>query len=153
PTAPNVTLTLAMTFKSEAAGQVSRDYRVQVSATDDAGRSEGFAQAGTLRVERTAPASASLTGSATGVGSDTDNGSIRLQGKFTATDPVALNEATLTLTSVLDEVGGAGELVRGTGGAVVLPLTLTARAGGKATDAIYETSSGVRPIVWAEIKT
>jgi hypothetical protein len=87
------------------------------------------------------------------VASGTDNGAIRLQGQFTATETVALNEATLTLTSLLEEVGGAGELTRGTGGAAVLPLTLVARAGGKATDAIYETPSGVRPIVWAEIKT
>jgi hypothetical protein len=152
PTAPDVTLTLAMTFKSEAAGQAQTDYRVEVNATDDFGRAQGFAQGGTLRVERTAPASASLTGSASGVASGTDNGSIRLQGQFTATETVALNEATLTLTGLLEEVRGAGELTRGTGSAAVLPLTLAEGAGGKATDAIYQTPSGVRPIVWAEIK-
>jgi hypothetical protein len=152
PTAPDVTLTLAMSFKSEAAGQAQTDYRVEVSATDDFGRTQGFAQGGTLRVERTAPASASLTGSASGVASGTDNGSIRLQGQFTATETVALNEATLTLTALLEEVGGAGELTRGTGGVAILPMTLPARAGGKATDAIYQTPSGVRPVVWAEIK-
>src|SRR5262249_25494396 len=154
PTAPDVTLNLTMTFKSEAAGQGQRDYRVEVNATDDFGRQQGFAQAGTLTVQRTAvTTTATLTGSASSVGSGTDNGSIRLQGKFTATDSVALNEATLTLTSVLAEVSGAGELTGSAGGASVLPLTLGARAGGKATDAIYETPSGVRPIVWAEIKT
>ncbi|HEV8437728.1 MAG TPA: SBBP repeat-containing protein [Methylomirabilota bacterium] len=151
--APDVTLTLAMTFKSEAAGQDYRDYRVEVLATDDGGRQQGFTEAGTLRVERSAPASASLTGSASSVGSGTDNGSIRLQGQFTAAEPVALDQATLTLSALLDEVGGAGELTRGTSGAAVLPLTLTARTGGKPTDAIYQTASGVRPVVWAEIKT
>jgi hypothetical protein len=153
PTAPDVTLTLAMSFKSEAAGQAQTDYRVEVNGTDDFGRTQGFAQGGTLRVERSAPVTATLTGSASGVASGTDNGSIRLQGQFTATETIALNEATLTLTSLLEEVGGAGELTRGTGGVAVLPLTLVARAGGKSTDAIYETPSGVRPIVWAEIKT
>jgi hypothetical protein len=152
PTAPDVTLTLAMSFKSEAAGQAQADYRVELAAADDFGGAQGFAQGGTLRVERTAPASASLTGSAGGVASGTDNGSIRLQGQFTAVETIALNEATLTLTALLEEVGGAGELTRGTGSAAVLPLTLAARAGGKATDAIYQTPSGVRPIVWAEIK-
>jgi hypothetical protein len=153
PTAPDVTLTLAMTFKSEAAGQDYLDYRVEVLATDDGGGRQGFTQAGTLRVERIAPVSASLTGSATGVASGTDNASIRLQGQFTAAEPIALDQATLTLSSLLDELGGRGELTRGTGGAAVLPLALPARTGGKPTDAIYETPSGVRPIVWAEIKT
>src|SRR5262249_7359008 len=123
PTAPDVTLNLAMSFKSEAAGQDQRDYRVEVNATDDFGRQRGVAQGGTLRVERTAPATASLTGSVSGVASGTDNGSLRLQGKFTASEAVALNEATLTLTALLNEVGGAGELLRGAGGAALLPLT------------------------------
>jgi hypothetical protein len=34
-----------------------------------------------------------------------------------------------------------------------VPLLLTARAGGKPTDAIYETPSGVRPIVRATVKS
>jgi hypothetical protein len=34
-----------------------------------------------------------------------------------------------------------------------LPLVLTARAGSKPTDAIFETPSGVRPSVRAELKT
>src|SRR5262249_42897363 len=50
------------------------------------------------------------------------------------------------------ETDGAGELVRGAGGAALLPLSLPARAGGKPTDAIYQTPSGVRPTVWAEVK-
>ncbi|HEV8437730.1 MAG TPA: SBBP repeat-containing protein [Methylomirabilota bacterium] len=152
PTAPDVTLTLAMTFKSEAAGQDYLDYRVEVRATDDGGRQQGFTQAGTLRVERTAAAAATLQGSATAVGAGTDSASIRLQAQFTATDAVSLDQATLTLEALLDEVGGAGELVKGGGGAVLLPLLLTARAGGKPTDAIYQTPSGVRPVVWAEVK-
>jgi CARDB protein/beta-propeller repeat-containing protein len=152
PTAPDVTLTLAMTFKSEAAGQDHRDYRVEVLGTDDLGQRQGFDQAGSLRVERTAPAPATLEGSATAVGTGTDSASIRLQGQFTAAGTLSLDQATLTLESLLDEVGGAGELVKGGGGAALLPLLLAARAGGKPTDAIYQTPSGVRPVVRAEMK-
>lgn len=106
PTAPDVTLTLAVTFKSEAAGQRHRDYRVEVLATDDFGQRQGFDQAGTLRVDRTAPAGATLEGKASAVGTGTDTTSIRLEGRFTAAETVPLDQATLRLQSLLDEVGG-----------------------------------------------
>jgi hypothetical protein len=94
----------------------------------------------------------SLEGSASGVGSGTDNGSVRLSGQFTAEDTVSLDQATLSITALLLESGGTGELVRGAGGAALLPLTLTARAGSTPTAAIYQTASGVRPVVRAEMK-
>src|SRR5262249_48748573 len=65
--------------------------------------------------------------------------------------PVQLRAATATINGLLGD-GGAGELVRGPGGAPFLPLTLLARRGGKATEAIFETPSGARPHVRLEVK-
>jgi hypothetical protein len=59
----------------------------------------------------------------------------------------------LTVSALLLEAGGAGELVRGAGGAALVPLTLVARAGATPTAAIYQTESGVRPVVRAEVKS
>jgi hypothetical protein len=95
----------------------------------------------------------SLEGSASGIGSGTDNGSVRVSGQFTAEESLSLDQATLTVTALLLESGGAGELVRGAGGAALLPLTLPARAGSTPTAAIYQTPSGVRPVVRAEMKS
>ncbi len=63
-------------------------------------------------------------------------------GQFTAEDSVSLDQASLTVTALLLEAGGAGELVRGAGGASLVPLTLVARAGATPTAAIYQTESG-----------
>jgi hypothetical protein len=49
PPEPRVTLTLALSFKPQAAG---RTYTVEVLATDDSGVQQGFDPAGTLTVER-----------------------------------------------------------------------------------------------------
>jgi alpha-tubulin suppressor-like RCC1 family protein len=95
----------------------------------------------------------SLEGSASGIGTGTDNGSVRVTGLFTAEDSVSLDQATLTVSALLLEAGGAGELVRGAGGAALVPLTLVARAGATPTAAIYQTASGVRPVVRAEVKS
>jgi len=95
----------------------------------------------------------SLEGSASGIGSGTDNGSARVSGQFTAEESLSLDQATVTVTALLLESGGAGELVRGAVGAALLPLTLTARAGSTPTAAIYQTPSGVRPVVRAEMKS
>ena len=155
PTAPDVTLVLAMAFKSEAAGRSQRDYRVEVLATDDFGGRQGFAPAGTLRVELEAPAcgGSSAHGSATAVGTDTDSASVKISGRFTVPGVPALDQATVTLTSLLDEVGGAGELTRAAGGIPLLPVALPARRGSKPTDAIYVTPSGARPGVRVELTT
>jgi hypothetical protein len=93
-----------------------------------------------------------LEGSATAVGTNKDSASVRLTGQFTAGSAIALDHATLTVSALLDEADGAGELVRGNGGATLLPLTLGARAGSTPTAAIYQRASGVRPVVWAEVK-
>jgi hypothetical protein len=47
PTSPTVTLNLALSFKSRAAG---RSYAVEVAAGDDQGLTAGFESAGTLTV-------------------------------------------------------------------------------------------------------
>jgi hypothetical protein len=94
-----------------------------------------------------------LQGKAKGLGSGRDNASLRIKGHFTATAGVSLDLATLTIASLLDEVAGAGELVRGAGGVSLLPLTLSPRKGAKLAQAIYETASGVRPSVRAEVKS
>jgi alpha-tubulin suppressor-like RCC1 family protein len=94
----------------------------------------------------------SLEGSASGIGTGKDDASVRLTGQFTAEAAISLDQARLTVSALLLEAGGAGELVRGAGGAVLLPLTLVARAGSTPTAAIYETASGVQPVVRVEVK-
>lgn len=93
-----------------------------------------------------------LEGRVTAVGAGKDTASVRLKGQFTAGSAIALDQATLTISALFDEADGAGELVRGNGGATLLPLTLGARGGSTPTAAIYQTATGVRPVVWAEVK-
>ncbi|HEV8439566.1 MAG TPA: hypothetical protein VGT40_15870 [Methylomirabilota bacterium] len=50
PQGKDVTLTLAVRFKEQAAGHDQRDCRVEVLATDDLGNEQGFDQAGSLDV-------------------------------------------------------------------------------------------------------
>ena len=63
----------------------------------------------------------SLEGSASGIGTGKDDASVRLTGQFTAEAAISLDQARLTVSALLLEAGGAGELVRGAGGAVLLP--------------------------------
>jgi hypothetical protein len=63
--------------------------------------------------------------------------------------PIALDQAPLTRSALLDEAGGTGELAHGEGGAALLPLMLTARSGSKPTDAIFQA----RPSVRVELKS
>jgi hypothetical protein len=106
-------------------------------------------------VEAPAPGSAvdNVQGSASNVGSGTDSGSVRVSGRFRVDRPLDLGRSNLTLSELLDEIGGAGELVRGRGGAPLVPITLTPRTGSKPSAAIYETASGARPSVRVEVKT
>jgi hypothetical protein len=97
----------------------------------------------------TATVAFQASGRAQNVGVASDNGSVRITGRVTLPRPLPLDQATVTLTDVLNEVGGAGELSLDTD----VPLTLQARAGSKPTGAIYQTASGVRPGVTLEIKT
>jgi hypothetical protein len=95
----------------------------------------------------------SLEGSASGIKTGKDDGSVRLSGQFLAENAVSLDQATVTVSALLLEAGGTGELVRGTGGSALLPLTLPARSGSTPTEAIYQTATGVRPQVRVEVKT
>jgi hypothetical protein len=65
-----------------------------------------------------------------------------------------LGASSVTIERLLDEVGvgAVGELVKGTGGGDILPVTLAARPGGTANAAIFETPSGSRPSFRMEIK-
>lgn len=97
-------------------------------------------------------------GRARKVGTGRDGGQVRLSGRFTAPRAIRLDQATLKLWRLLDEVGlGHGshrlELTRRADEASLLPITLQARAGSKPNAAIYQTASGVRPSVWMEVKT
>lgn len=94
-----------------------------------------------------------VQGSASNVGTNTDSGSVSVSGRFTAESPLDLAAATLTVSELLDEIGGVGELVKGAAGAALLPITLSPRTGGTPTGAIYETPAGARPSVRVEVKT
>ena len=101
----------------------------------------------------TPPANTTLQGQASRVGSAGDPGSVRLSGRFTPQSSIDLSRVSLRLEEVLDEVGGVGELVRDGAGRPLFPMTLRPRAGSTPVAAIYETASGVRPSVRAEVKT
>jgi uncharacterized repeat protein (TIGR03803 family) len=73
---------------------------------------------------RLAPGGVSrFTGTATGVGLSGDRAGLQIVGRFTSQTSIDLGAATLTITGLLDEEGGNGELVRG------LPLTLSSTPG------------------------
>lgn len=94
-----------------------------------------------------------LTGKAQPVGAVTNKASMNLTGQFTLDGTIDLSRSTLTLGDLLNEVGGAGELLRGTGGANLFPLTLLPRRGGSANKATFETPSGVQPRVQVKVET
>jgi hypothetical protein len=91
-------------------------------------------------------------GKAEKVGSGLAHGKVSLSGTVTRVGTVDLRAATVTLQDLLNEADGAGELVQGPGGGELLPLTLLARPGSKANEAIFETSSGAQPKVRVELK-
>jgi len=100
----------------------------------------------------------SLTGSASRVGQVAAPGKetgakVGMVEKFTLSGFVDLGASTLTIQSLLDEPGGASELVNGLGGVDLLPLTLAALPGGKPNYAIFETPSGALPKVRVEMQT
>jgi hypothetical protein len=102
---------------------------------------------------------ASTTGSANKiglvppVGKDT-GAQVRIVEKVTFTSGINLGAATIVIGSLLKELGveGVGELVKGADGVPILPMTLTARPGGKPNAAIFETTSAARPSVRIEIR-
>jgi hypothetical protein len=94
----------------------------------------------------------SITGAANRVGEPTDSGQVAMSGNFLADENISLASATVTIDQVLSEASDIGELVRGAGGAYLLPLTLQARPGGNATGAIFETPTGVQPSFRIELR-
>lgn len=104
-------------------------------------------------LESTPPTNTTLQGKASRVGTAGDSGSAKLSGRFTAQGSIDLSKVNLRVDEVLDELGGVGELVRNGSGRPLFPVILRPRAGSTPTAAIYETASGVRPTVRAEVKT
>jgi hypothetical protein len=85
---------------------------------------------------------ASFTGKAHGVGIGKNRAGVAIVGIFTSTEDIDLSAsaATVTITSLFDEVGGAGERVSD------LPLTLFADPRNNANVAIFKTPVGRLPI-------
>lgn len=73
---------------------------------------------------------------------------VRISGHFVLPAPIELDDATVTITEPLDEVGGVGEL---TGD--ILPVTLTAGPGSKRNRGFYRTRPGKQLSMSMEIKT
>ena len=69
-----------------------------------------------------------------------------ISGKCTFDGDIDLGASTVTMTDLLNDMEGAGELVTGTGGVDILPMTLVARSGSGAEAATFERfPTGARP--------
>lgn len=102
---------------------------------------------GQLRSVANAPATATsivkFSGKATGIAGDLKRGSeIRVKGRFSTTD-VDLRWGAAAVGVLLEEAGGAGELVRGPGGAPALPIPLFhVRRDKRGKGAVFATVEG-----------
>jgi hypothetical protein len=88
----------------------------------------------------------SVTGSAKRLG-EAGAGDIGISMKFTYLGAIDLSASTVTVHNLLNELGGAGELVSG------LPITLSVRPGGRPNAAIFETPPRARPKFRLEVQT
>ncbi len=96
--------------------------------------------------------SQAMVGSTQRAGSGKANGTVQIRAQFGLSNPVQLQKATLTITHLLNEDLGAGELVhQGDGTEVSLPIVLAALPNSTADDAVYATASGVTPRIRAEV--
>ena len=95
------------------AGRDGNFYGTTESGGDGGGTVFRFAPGGVTR----------FTGTATGVGLSGNRAGMQIVGRFTSQTNINLGAATVTITGLLDEKGGNGELVRG------LPLTLSSMPG------------------------
>jgi K319L-like, PKD domain len=79
---------------------------------------------------------------------------VGISARFAPAADIDLSALSLTISSLLNEsdAGGAGELVEGTEGAALVPLTLAPRAGARATSAIFTTPGSVRPSVRVSVR-
>ena len=99
------------------------------------------------------PLVSKFRGTARYVGSGQANGTVSLSGTVAFSGTLELSAATLTLSHLLNERNGNGELAQGANGSGFLPLTLLpAPRGGQGTGATFETPDGVEPKVKAEVK-
>jgi hypothetical protein len=92
-----------------------------------------------------------LWGRAMQVGRATNSANLRILGRFLVEEPLALEQAALTLDALLREIGGAGELVQGPAGSLFVPLSLQPLKGSKPDKGIYRTPPGAKPIVHAQV--
>lgn len=88
----------------------------------------------------------SVTGSAKRLG-EAGAGNVGMLVKFEFAGAIDLSTSTITIHSLLDEAGGAGELV------AELPVTLEALPGGRPNGAIFETPPQARPKFRVEVQT
>jgi hypothetical protein len=88
----------------------------------------------------------SATGSAKRLG-EAGAGNVGMLVKFEFAAAIDLSTSTITIHSLLDEAGGAGELV------AELPVTLEARPGSRPNGAIFETPPQARPKFRVEVQT
>ena len=94
-----------------------------------------------------------FTGTARHVGSGRANGTVSLSGAVAFAGALDLSAATLTLSQLLNEQNGNGELAQGANGGAFLPLTLLlASRDPKGLWTTFETPAGVEPRVKAKVK-
>ena len=84
-------------------------------------------------------------GKAVKVGSEQTNGQISLSGEGESPSPRDLSGATRTLSPLLNEQSGKGELAHAAPNTNFLPLTLQVRHHGKVPSTMCETPVGVEP--------
>ncbi|TMH69197.1 MAG: hypothetical protein E6H48_02830 [Betaproteobacteria bacterium] len=94
---------------------------------------------------------AGLEGRATQVGAAKNSGTLHISGRFAVQNPVALDQAALTVNALLHEFGGAGELVRGSSDALLVPLSLQPQNGSEPDKGLYTTPPGAQPAVRAQV--
>lgn len=87
----------------------------------------------------------SLRGKATKLGT-VERAGVTISGTFTLDTPLDLRTVTITIDSLLDEEGGAGELLGGS-----FPLVLNATPGNKTRNGRYATATGAKPKLRLEI--
>ena len=92
-----------------------------------------------------------MAGFAAGAGTNSDSATLHITGRFTATEPIALDQAAFTVDALLDDRLGGGDLVRGQGGARLVPIGLQPLNGSKPDKGLYQTPPGTFPIVKARV--
>ena len=96
-----------------------------------------------------------LHGQARNIGDGSPDGIVRIEGRVMEPNGLSLDQhldqTTFTVTKLLSEVSGSGELSRTAGHALHLPITLQAAAASRADHAVYETAAGAIPHVKVEL--